>query len=595
MADALAKQEVVAPAVLEKKVAMGPLSPEQEAAQKIQKKLDTDGPRPALESMMHQNEPVNRAQLQEARKKNFEGMDINPATGDRVQSADQTNRENRQKTAEKRAADFLDVGFDKLGNPAPGTTSPEQDYLVTVTEKKIREWPAANTWLDTLTPHEQAEAVKNLLRDPEFRKKMRHTFEAATNPQDLLSNTAIDQAREAQIKAEQAEQRAKLAKDAKDKAYTHAKTQAASFEPGGASYKDLAKLTKEYPQAVANKDKFEAQKEAVQREVAGLQTQYNAVIRTQNQAEITRISSQLELAREQERNILRDLALEEAKIAKKDQLEADKLKWPAEAVKLEGELQDATNALSDAQREKFRKQADYNTAKLNKETQEQAKVDAIENAFNEATRLYLAEEGQKAENARLALLAEAKKNAKDPAEAALLDQFAKRWDEDHTTLLGRETTKANKVMITEDMGTLVQQGPDTLIRVMLLNGGMSEADVDAKMQEDEFMKKARGQVAEQVLTKRIQTGKITRDEAAKISTTEWGKDAIKQAIANRSEVQNLLKGLEKDGVIKNGNVGEWLKDKSHGSILMMLLLIFGSIGTAMLLPAGMALKDSLKG
>jgi hypothetical protein len=96
----------------------------------------------------------------------------------------------------------------------------------------------------------------------------------------------------------------------------------------------------------------------------------------------------------------------------------------------------------------------------------------------------------------------------------------------------------------------------------------------------------RTKLAEQLLTKRIQTGSIPEGDARFIAGTTWGKEAIKHAIDNRKDIQDKIKELRGAGIIK-GNAGEWFYDKVRSSPSFWLMVIFGTAG-AVLTPALLA-------
>jgi phosphopantetheinyl transferase (holo-ACP synthase) len=78
---------------------------------------------------------------------------------------------------------------------------------------------------------------------------------------------------------------------------------------------------------------------------------------------------------------------------------------------------------------------------------------------------------------------------------------------------------------------------------------------------------------ETLLTRRIQTGKITEGDARFIAGSPWGKEAISKAIQNRTDIQNEVNKLSKE---LGFNSSEWLGEQIRKNPVFWLSIIFGT-------------------
>lgn len=136
------------------------------------------------------------------------------------------------------------------------------------------------------------------------------------------------------------------------------------------------------------------------------------------------------------------------------------------------------------------------------------------------------------------------------------------------------------------------QGPKDIMKEMLVASGMSAVDADAKLADPAFVEKMQPRVIERLTTRRIQTGKLTEDDARRIiENPTWGKAIIDTAIKNRKDIADALTELEGQGILRGG-IAEWLRNKSGGSKWKFLLILLGivALGAG---PAAMGLKNVL--
>lgn len=226
-----------------------------------------------------------------------------------------------------------------------------------------------------------------------------------------------------------------------------------------------------------------------------------------------------------------------------------------------GELQqkhvDALNAQRDAQGE-------LSNVTVKKAVQEQKLVKDIEGTIAEAVNQYVDNSIEARMNHLAAQDQELKNQAKTAMENTLADRFKDRWDNIEFNTDGSvKKREINKSKVGEDSKTLLTgEGPDGILKDML--GVKNQADIDRmpattftevarkeaaqkalndfneQMKDTTFADKWRENVAQRVLTRKAQSGKIFEAEIALFIEQPWGHSAMDKMIQNNKDLKEYI-------------------------------------------------------
>lgn len=221
-----------------------------------------------------------------------------------------------------------------------------------------------------------------------------------------------------------------------------------------------------------------------------------------------------------------------------------------------GELQqkhiDALNARTAAGNE-------LTAMEAKKALQEEALLKGMNGTISEAVNRYV----DGSIDARMDQLAaqdqELKSQAKSALENTLADRLKDRWDRlqiDKNGNVKKRTIITGRV--SRDMQTMLTgDGPDGVLRDMA--GVLGQTEIDAmsagpakdtaqkalnefneQMKDSPFATKWRAEVAQRVLTRKAQSGKIFEAEMALIIEQPWGQEAINKMIQNSKDLKTAI-------------------------------------------------------
>jgi hypothetical protein len=579
MADPLAEKAAVPAAVLEKGAAKAGAKPVEQAGAQIRAKMEGESPRSALESLREIKAiaPLEQKAIDQKLKDSI-GTEIKPDGSKNLNTAEQA-RFDRAKENAKLAKDYLDKGYDQMSDV-------EKNRLRMPVMAVLNSWPEANAVLSCVTPAEREQIVADILRNPAYMAKMKGSFEGvlAIDIQDLVTA------------AKEKHDQANDAEAANIKELTGNKTEIQdndtaledyALKTGGVKGKkldELDKITADVPKLNTEISGFETKRKDKKDDVRRLTDSIKAAQTADPTKDVTGLETQLATARTELHAIEAEINSRQKQIGRKTELETEKASLEQKKVELEAKRVELETKKIQLESERIKAGAELASIQLDRASSEQDFVDGLYDVFSDAAMEHIIAEGEKAETAQQALLAEAKKNAKDPAEVALLDQMQKRWDKDIKTLAGhgRKTTAPNKEQIEADLGTLVTAGPDAVISDMLAAGGMNPPEIKAKLADAEFMTKYRAEIAKRIITKRITTNSLTENEAAKIAESDWGTAAIQNAINKKAEIIRVIEQLQSKGAVREGSDLLKIAKEHKGvlaggtSLLMALLLLLFS-------------------
>ncbi len=594
MTDILQQNEAVARVVLEKNAGTGLPPAEQAALNKLQtayKKQSFPEAIDVMKSAMEaaDNAPVNRGNLEAARKGAYAGTDIDPTTGGAALNAEQQGRHDREEKAEGRAADLLDKGFDNLSNP-------DQHMVYAAVMGRLQQWPEAQALLLGMNAREKYDTVRNLMSRPEFKQKLKDVLDKGVDAGPLgeefkkLQKDVTD--KERGMQAADTEYKVKfqeyMAAGAKAQAFD-------AFVSPGDKFDLLDKLTKQEPKLIADKAKAQADLDAVEAEIDTLKTLLATSARTSPEYKATH--AELLTKAPAQADAKRRLSTADAKLEQKRQLEAEKTKAKTDTVTLEAETVKAYQKFEDAQRDHLSAKATLELAKIKMGSAEEQRAMAAEKAVSEAAKLFILAEAENAEKARQDMLTTMDAEAKTEADKKIKKELEMRYVT-ITNNYDKSAVKPNKESTRVDYENILRNGPDVFVEQFLFDAGLSGDEIKEKMaREGEALKT---KLIGEVLARRVQTGRITNDEAQVIFQSEWGAEAVKAAAAKKTALTDEIKKLTASGAIDGGALDDINKllsgagksvDKKmigKGFGLAALLMILFSVGSPILAAGALA-------
>ncbi len=604
------------------KEVLGDKSPAKDAAvQKRIEELQEMEPRSMLENiqaargrvaMEQEGEMVNKDLAEKGNKVAQESIGWNVDTDGKKHL--ETGEEGRLKDVNERTKDindYLTTDFDKL-------STKQKESAKGDVEKMLRGIPEFDNYLKDLPEKGKSAAISNLLKNPEFRVVVKGIYEGTLNTSEASNNAIKDRVVEANKefldRKKESEQKHEeyLGKDANLK---NVSEQLKQFEDNTGTGGEKGNLLTERENLLREKPVNEEEIEKRKTEINNIYTIIDDLGRAQTagiDAEGKYVNNWKEIdSLIEKRQILTD---------EKETYEA-KIDRFNELTSMQDELIDRKTVLSGerdilSREERWAKESEINAenelkvVKDEKAAEEQKFANELKNTFRNSAGEFL--------EIKAALVEE--KNAEIVGEKEATDEFGKklknglnnRWAKDKKIKEGawpwpgrkeRDSKVPNIDQINTDFSLLLKQGPDAVLKAVLTeNCGLTEVDggptveeqVNAKMQDKEFVEREGKKVIDQVLSRKFQTGQITGAEAAYISNADWGQGAIQRAIEKNKEIQSAFKNLSEQGVLKGSTPAEWVKEiaKSNKTNSSILTLIFGLLLMPVL--GAKALSDSLK-
>lgn len=523
----------------------------------------------------------------------------------------------RLKDANERTRDVTDYitkDFDAL--------KPEQKaHILEDAGRMLKSIPEFKNYFDGLTNKGKL-TIDNLVKNPEFRAKVKSVFEGKLDPANLtivnnesFKQTVVDANKELQDTITEREKKEKdllaISVDIKNCDMVLAKF-ALNGGVDGAKGEFLLKLEQlraDAPKNQAEIDKRQAEITEIDKQMFDLALVYGALSTNPNidhdkfDAEISKLDTKRE-GLEKEKS---GFAAKIEGITKLEEMEKSFKGVKEDLGKKEPNLKTEYEDAMAAEREK---NAALVEAKAGKADVEQRFINDINNTFKDAMGAHIQEKAEAVED----------EGERIDNENAATDEFGKklknglnnRWTKDKKIKEGvwpwpgrkeRDSKVPDIDQINTDFSLLLKQGPDAVLKAVLTeNCGITEVDggptveeqVNAKMEDKEFVEREGKKVIDQVLSRKFQTGQITGAEAAYISNADWGQGAIQRAIEKNKEIQSAFKSLSEQGVLKGSTPAEWVKEiaksnKTNSSIFTLLfsLLLLPVLGAK-------ELSDTLK-
>lgn len=431
-------------------------------------------------------------------------------------------------------------------------------------------WPNAGEVIGRETAETQKRMLDKMLRDPEFAKHMKARLEeiisGAQEPKSIPQEV-LDAVRKTKLEYDTKLKEEQWASDDLTKKKDELRDEYETIPPkAGTKGEQLAKMK---PLAVLEANKKAAEKDVENKQLAfdAAQAAYNDIKNTRGADPIDVNEARRELvdARDAFTKAQAKLNTAIAALAARKELEEYKVKLQDEIRRLQQELDKKQLERQTAETAYFDALATKDERELELGRSEASFLSKLKGVEGEAVRKYLQAELGKYEVTREEIL-------KEHGDDALAQGLQDRWNKKN------KRNEFNKSTIESDFKTFINKGDQGLTEIVvktLVAGGMSEKEARAKIVNDkEFATKAKGDVVERLLTRRLQTGGINEGEARRIIDMPGGEDAIENAIAARAKYNGTLEKLKEEGLLK-GEFVRKLKKLSNNRLVQVLMLLLG--------------------
>lgn len=589
----LTSPETVARAVtgVETSPAVGPVNPQDLAARRITQEAIEKGPRTAIESIGLPPLPDQRT-ADNFINRHFYSEYNN--TGARVRRAgsESLNRYQEAQQRETIARTYVERGFDALNNN-------QRDEAITFAREALERWPEARALFNTINPANTREAriretVRNMLRDPNFKVHAQTIFAEAFDPSKMPDIDPLMRAKLTRAEQNRTERRDSLNANGAERTAVANIIQTLR-NPGTPDGLRLQTLRSARPT-------LEQDQRNTERQI----NNYNDLINQRNSrlnspsctdpAERTQLTNEINTLTYQINRVLTpELITTQTELGELRTLEDRLSGAEQERRRLVEESETLRQRLTQAEEEYDAARIGFESSQNTHDQAEQQFNDKLRDVFREGMQRFLEKRIGDIETAQGKLI-EQDANVKDPVEGRIttyLDQRYQRFVQRGGVrrLWNPSNREFNRGVINADYRTLVNQGPDLLLRQVIGSTQMTDergnprpqmtnAEVDAWIAANgEAANRLKAQVVEKVMTERIQTGNFTAGDARYIAGASWGKDIINKAIANRDRIRGELQALQDSGEIR-GNPSEWLREqiRSNPAFWLMILLGGGAIG-----------------
>lgn len=583
MADpALATEQAVARAVLEKGTPPTGASADVQAGGRIRAQLEKNAPRSVIEAMKTPAGPVDKRTVDRKLDSAF-GTEIDPATGKKNRPATSPEKARFDSATEsgRLINKFLEGGYDNL-------TGPEKTTIETQVTRALGNWPEAQRLFNAMTTAEKQAFIEDMFNNPAMAGVVRGIFS------ETLKREVPDNVTEAKDKWDDAKARLSAIQNQETATFTewtHIDSALDDFRVMGGivgpKLLNLRNLQGLVPSMNMQKDAESEKLEQIEAAAKSAFAQLEA-LRKKDPKDSVNIDAAntvyldlLKKANDSKKNI----AYWQAQIDQKTQLESelkDLQRQFAELNKRRAELSQQRDA---AKREEISAHTDYSSASLDREADE---IDFEQQLGNVFTQAALSEFRKRVENAERARDEVAKVEGQDEvsrAKRGFNEQFSRRWYRNRTGFRGRQSVEVSRPQVEADYVRLLRSGPDEIVRSMLISGGMNATEADEQMRDEVFMKDARGRVGEKVIREYMKNRRMTNDEAEKLMETDWGTEAMNKALAKSEEVKGLIGKLQEQGLVRGPD--EFMKKvrENKGKLILGGLTLAGLILLILFNPA----------
>jgi uncharacterized coiled-coil protein SlyX len=467
---------------------------------------------------------------------------------------------NKAKNAADFVQEFLKVGYQNMSD------TQKDKYRTIARDAILRIYPDILKVWGNMSVNDQLKEMDRMLSDPEFAKHLKSILESIIDgaqepkqiPQELLDrfNQKKTEFNLREKEVQSTEQDLNAIQDEYDSKYSSST---------GSYTQDLQDLQVKEPQLIQEQTNAINALDRAKRTLDRLHSDFERARRIGNQNMMSQLNSEIAAQQKRMDRAQNQLDTVTRELDRLRALREDKRRLEEEIRRLERERDQRIIERDQAEIAYYTAWAEKNDFEEDIRRAEEQFIKDLETTLDKATEEWVKEQLQHYEEARDQLLREA-------GDQALIDGLQRRWNINR----GRKFPEFDKRNIDADYAELIRNGPDEVILNTLIAGGMRREDAELKLAHDrEFRERATREVVDRLLTRRLQTGKITEAEAMRIIDSPWGADAIQNAIEQKARYTGELDRLREAGVLDEGFIDK-LKSLPHSKLLLILTLLFGT-------------------
>lgn len=546
-----------------------------ERAQKIQDTLENKGPHATIESLRPPvEEQTARFNLEHAFSS---GLDANGRT---VQSREQQGR-----YAEARK--FYDIATTFIKDGYPRLSARDRGLITTRIIQAVRAWPEGDEIFRHLaTDAERQAAIRRLLENPDFAAKVRNHLGEVLNKAEEASHS--DDLEQKQRDHEGAHLEAEAAETERYRQAGEWRMLDDQYEP----YKEVTRtgvkghLLDELDTLNAGLAGFESTIRNRQRELSRIDDEIADLNRDRRAAQTAderqQIQEDIRTQRDRRNTVQEDIDGAQEQINRLQTLQAEKARIEERRNAIQANLVESQKTANDKIRDLSLKNIDLQKARNAHTLNEQVLQNDLRNVFSEAAFEYLKEkvDESQAENDRLR--EEEIKNAETEDDRNILNALGHRYvDVDRNPrrdVIDREYEMLFRLNGAKEIFEAMYRGTNRYPPAS--PEYVSElARINERLKDPEFIQKYEPRVAQEILSRRIQTGRISEQDAQFIMNSQWGQGMIEEGLRKRNDIREQVENLVGERVIDPGFFRK-LRESSGGNLVMILLLLFGTVATA---------------
>lgn len=575
MGPEVSSRETVLHATLE--TDRGGSKPNSEAVQAIRAKSRLVSDEAAIQ-MMREWKPIDEAK---AYQLNEQIGFIRGKDGKKVRShPDDPGAINRFNTAETQTntiVNFLQNGFDSLN-------AADQGGVEAAIDAAFDQWSDAKEFFDTY-PSAKDRARDLIKKNPHLLLKTRQAFDEFLNdPRNQLTEPdkviekreALEQAR---IQKKAIEDQIKIIKER----IAENKTEVDKFEPGkiyGSRLNALDPRVKLHPTTIGT---LSNNISLAEQEIQSLDRRRS--VKGISAAEFNSYTGQIDTQQYIIDSWRQDIELMNAEIKEHKELlqTYQALKSQRDNYKLE--LIQA-QAIDSGQTNRVKAALDaFEAAKNERILDEQGYTKRLKQVITQATMQVMGERAGAFEKGQKEVVDDLKAKAKSPAESALANALANRWNKRtrqrifRILPIYRERNRRNDERIERDYHTLMTQGPNRLIENILRAEGLGDLEIQRALNDTRIINNFETLITSTVLRRRWERKKLSKSDGRRMAETAWGVRMIQAGFDKDAFVADQLKKLAEGGKLR-GNVAEWITNHSDAEVAAVVAASAGALAAA---------------
>ncbi|MBL7150448.1 hypothetical protein ISS86_00780 [Candidatus Microgenomates bacterium] len=505
-----------------------------------------------------------------------------PNTGDKKRSTEEQKKFDEAKKEADLIKKYLEQGYDKLNNT-------EKTKLRTAVMAECNRRPALAAEIAAMTGNQPQEFLERILKDPELSQHAQEIFEALLDPSKDLADVIapIQKAlEEAEFKLEEKKGDFGLVEwqlERTDVRLAEYEDRTSLKGKKGEKLDELELLRKDEPALIIERDERQANLQALTSRYETFERDINATrdaiqkgrdLATYGLRPIDQIEAEakgvLQRARTEQLAYNKAQAALDRKAALEQEFKEVKPQLEERVVELKKELKEKEIDVKKAKAEVGRRQQELAGAKNLRASQEQDIVNELKNVIGEATSEWLNAEAQRLTNALNEELTVLREKTKELQEKLMYEAVQEELTKEKTGYWGiqrilhrkKETRRfVDEKKAEKYYNTLITKGPEEAMKELLMtrenpeNPGNNYTEDEAKaiVADKEYAEKVQPEVIKQLLARQLITGGIRQEDIYFITTSQWGKGMIEQALALNEEFRKNVDGvMGANALVKRG-------------------------------------------